>query len=106
MCYSILECLLENLQSQLADLNDNVGQSCLKKTKQKKQNQTVDIRHLKACPCWVSITFIYHSVYQSSVMVISFLSQHSPLVDFKGQPPCSVQQGHYPHVRNGKSDDL
>lgn len=92
MCYSILECLLGKLQSQLAALNDNMGQSCLKPNRR---------RHFKACPCWVSITFIYHSTYQSGVMVIRFLSQHTPLVDSKGQPPFSVQQGQYPTLEMG-----
>lgn len=105
MCYSILECLLGKLQSQLAALNDNMGQSCLKPNRR---------RHFKACPCWVSITFRYHSTYQSGVMVISFLSQHTPLVDSKGQlpfsvqwvdskgqPPFSVQQGQYPMLEMG-----
>lgn len=93
MCYSILECLLENLQSQLAALNDNVGQSCLK-------NKT-DHRHFKACPCWVSITFRYHSAYQSGVMVISFSAQHSPLVDFKGQPPVVFSRANSPMLAMG-----
>lgn len=34
-------------------------------------------------------------------MVISFLSQHTPLVDSKGQPPCSVQRGQYPMLEMG-----
>lgn len=40
------------------------------------------------------------------VMVISFSSQHSPLVDFNDQPTCSVQQGQNPHFKNGELDDL
>lgn len=58
MCYSILECLLENLQSQLAALNNSVGQSCLK------TKQTIDILKLvlARCPSLSDITLRINQV--------------------------------------------
>lgn len=69
-------------------------------------SEKTDRRHFKAGACWVSITFggrprTPQSAHQLGVMVISFSSQHAPLVDFKDQPTCSVQQGLSPILKMG-----
>lgn len=97
MCYSVLECLL--------------GACCrgwwLSTTMwASPASERTDRRRFKAGPCWVPLTFgdrprTPQSAPQLGVMVLSFSSRHSPLVDFKDQPTCSIQQGLRPIVKTG-----
>lgn len=91
MCYSLLECLLENLLLQLAALNDNVGQSCFKDIL---KLVLLGVHHFRDRPRT-------QSAHHSCVTATSFSSQHSPLADFKEQPNCSVQQGLNPLLKMG-----